>query len=148
MARLRSRKLPGEQLPPIFECTVRGPPVSAQSRNPKLLARWKDNVAKAAHRANPAGCLPADRQLTVILSEFSEAATMDRDNMAKAVLDSLQGVAYVNDRQVKHVDVEWCDIEGSFVVRYMSAVVAQALSAGDEFLWIRVFDHVPRKDLR
>lgn len=84
----------------------------------------------------------------VTLSEFSESATMDRDNMAKPVLDSLQGIAYLNDRQVKHIDVDWRDIGGEYVVRYMSRAVAVALSEGDEFIWIRVWTHVPRKDLR
>jgi hypothetical protein len=34
----------------------------------------------------------------VRISEFSEFATRDRDNMAKPVLDALQGIAYENDR--------------------------------------------------
>lgn len=85
--------------------------------------------------------------LEVRISEFSEFATRDRDNLAKPVLDAMQGVVYDNNRRVKRVDVEWCDIEGSYVVRRMSPVVARALSAGREFLWVRVSVHAPRKDL-
>lgn len=83
----------------------------------------------------------------VYISEFSEFATRDRDNMAKPILDAMQGVAYENDRQVKNVHVEWCDIEGSYVVRRMSPIVAAALSVGEEFLWVRVSVHVPRREL-
>ena len=83
----------------------------------------------------------------VYISEFSEYATHDRDNMAKPVLDAMQEVVYENDKQIKHVHIEWCDIGGSYVVRYMSPIVAAALSVGKEFPWVRVSDHLPRTDL-
>jgi hypothetical protein len=85
--------------------------------------------------------------IEVYISEFSEFATRDRDNMAKPVLDAMQGIVYKNDRQVKNLHVDWRDIEGSYVVRFMSPVVATALSAGYEFLWVRISPNVPRKDL-
>lgn len=81
----------------------------------------------------------------VYISESSQAATRDKDNMAKPILDALRGFAYANDRQVKGVHIELCDIGGAYVVRYMSPVVAAALSAGKEFAWVRVTAHVPRK---
>jgi hypothetical protein len=58
-----------------------------------------------------------------------------------------QGIVYANDRQVKHLQVEWCDIAGSYIVRFMSLVVATGLSAGREFLWVRVSANAPRRDL-
>jgi hypothetical protein len=67
--------------------------------------------------------------------------------MAKPVLDAMQGIVYGNDRQVKHLRVEWCDITGSYIVRFMSLVVATGLSAGREFLWVRVSSNAPRRDL-
>lgn len=67
--------------------------------------------------------------------------------MAKPVLDAMQGIVYGNDRQVQRVQAEWCDIEGSYIVRFMSSVVAASLSAGKEFLWVRVSSNAPRKDL-
>lgn len=67
--------------------------------------------------------------------------------MAKPVLDSMQAIVYENDRQVKIVHIDWCDIGGSYIVRHMSPIVAAALSVGEEFLWVRVSAHVPRKDL-
>lgn len=88
-----------------------------------------------------------DGDCEVFITEFSEFATRDRDNLAKPILDAMQQVAYLNDKQVKAVHVEWCDIGGSYIVRYMSPVVAAALSVGREFLWVRVSVHVPRKDL-
>ena len=133
---------------PLFEACVRGPPVSAQSRSRNLLKAWQATVAGAARAAWPSTAAPIRDAVTVTVSEFSEAATMDRDNMVKPILDSPQEIVYENDRQVMRVDVEWADIDGSFTVRYMSPSVALALSAGDEFIWIRVWPHSARKDLR
>ena len=104
-------------------------------------------VAAATRSAWPDDKPPMACDVEVYISEFSEFATRDRDNMAKPVLDAMQGVVYGNDRQVKNLRVEWCDIDGAYVVRHMSPIVAAALSVGEEFLWVRVSAHVPRKDL-
>jgi crossover junction endodeoxyribonuclease RusA len=85
--------------------------------------------------------------LEVSISEFSVFATTDRDNMAKPILDAMQKIVYDNDKRVKNALAEWCDIEGSYRVRYMSPVVAAALSAGKEFVWVRVSRYVPKTTL-
>jgi crossover junction endodeoxyribonuclease RusA len=132
---------------PVFEFCVAGPAVSAQAKNKRLLRDWSTRVAAAARRAWPKGKPPTVANVEVYISEFSEFATADRDNMAKPVLDAMESIVYKNDKQVKHLHVEWCDIEGSYVVRYMSPVVAAALSAGTEFLWVRILRNSPRKSL-
>lgn len=134
-------------LRPDLEFQLPGPAISAQTRNRRLLREWSARVAEAARAAWPVNRLPMTGDVEVAISEFSEAATRDRDNMAKPILDTMQGLAYENDRQVKSVHVEWCDIAGAYVVRYMSPIVAAALVAGREFLWIRVSAHRPRKGL-
>ena len=104
-------------------------------------------VAAASRAAWPNGRAPTACDVEVRISEFSEYATRDRDNMAKPVLNAMQGVVYENDKQVKTLHVDWCDIDGAYVVRHMSPVAAAALSAGHEFLWVRVSAHAPRKEL-
>jgi crossover junction endodeoxyribonuclease RusA len=106
-----------------------------------------DQVKEAARRSWREDWPPWDCDVTVQITEFSEIATRDLDNLAKPILDAMQGVAYINDRQVKALHVDRCDIEGSYVVRYMSPVLAAALSEGDEFLWVRVSPFVPRSRL-
>ena len=130
-----------------FEFQIQGPAISAQAKNKQRLREWASRVTAAARAAWPSGTPPMAGDVEVSITEFSEFATRDRDNMAKPILDAMQQVAYVNDRQVKTVHIEWCDIGGSYVVRYMSPVVAAALSVGREFLWVRVSAHAPRKDL-
>ena len=104
-------------------------------------------VTAAAWSAWPAGRPPLTVDVEVAISEFGDYPSRDRDNMAKPILDAMQGVVYDDDRQVKSVHSEWCDINGSYVVRHMSPIVAAALSAGRDFLWVRVWIHLPRKDL-
>ena len=134
-------------LRPDFEFQVRGPAVSAQARNKRLLRDWKLRVIAAARAAWPDDKPPMACDVEVHISEFSEFASRDRDNMAKPILDAIQRIVYNNDSQIKSLHVEWCDIEGAYVVRRMSPIVAAALSTGYEFVWVRVSAHVPRKDL-
>jgi crossover junction endodeoxyribonuclease RusA len=134
-------------LPPDFEFCVQGPAISAQAKNRTLLRTWIARVTFAARAAWSDRSPPMAGDLEVYISEFSEFATKDRDNMAKPVLDAMQVIVYKNDRQVKNLHVDWRDIEGSYVVRFMSPVVATALSAGYEFLWVRISSNVPRRDL-
>jgi crossover junction endodeoxyribonuclease RusA len=134
-------------LPPAFEFYVQGPAISARAKNRPLLRAWTARVISAARTAWQDRSPPMTGDLEVYISEFSAFATRDRDNMAKPVLDAMQGIVYNNDRQVKNLHIDWRDIEGSYTVRFMSPVVAQALSAGEEFLWVRVSPNVPRKDL-
>lgn len=88
-----------------------------------------------------------DGELRVSISEFSDYPTRDRDNMAKPILDVLQGIVYKNDRQVTSLNVDWRDLNGRFIVRYMSPVVAASLSEGHEFVWVRVSPGAAREDL-
>ncbi len=110
-------------LRPDFEFQVRGPAVSAQARNRRLLEDWKVRVT-AARAAWQDERPPMACDIEVHISEFGEFATRDRDNMAKPVLDAMQGVVYENDKQIKNLHIEWCDIEGAYVVRHMSPIVA------------------------
>jgi hypothetical protein len=104
-------------------------------------------VRSAAQTAWPPDQPPFSGDLEASISEFSERATRDRDNMAKPILDVLQGIAYNNDRQVKALHVDWRDINGPYIVRFMSPIVAAALSAGYEFLWVRIRINIPSMDL-
>ena len=134
-------------LPPHLEFHVQGPAISGQAKNKPLLHAWIARVASAARAAWPDYRPPMAGDVEVYISEFSEFPTADRNNMAKPILDAMQGIVYTNDKQVKNLHVEWCDIEGSYIVRFMSPIVAAALSVGKEFLWVRVSPNAPRQDL-
>ncbi len=100
-----------------------------------------------AARAQKPDTSPTKSEVEVWITEFSVYPTRDRDNLAKPILDALQGVTYLNDSQVRRLSVEWCDINGSYTVRFMSPRLANALSVGAEFLWVRVTTFEPREGL-
>ena len=132
---------------PLFEFCVRGPSVSAQAKNRQRLKAWRETVSHQAREAL-AGRDPFRNELELVLVEFSEVASKDRDNMAKPIQDAMQGILFENDRQILKVGVEWCDIDGYYKVRSMSPVVATALVEGHEFVWVRLFPHRAREELR
>lgn len=97
---------PSEVPAPSFQFCVSGPAVSARTKNRSLLREWLQRVAEAAHVAWSEGGPPLQGDLTVSISEFSASSVRDRDNLAKPVLDAMQGIVYVNDRQVKSLQVD------------------------------------------
>jgi crossover junction endodeoxyribonuclease RusA len=70
---------------------------------------------------------------------YYEIAIGDMDNLVKPIQDALQGVAYLDDRQVSDVTGRRRSIDGSFRVRYMSAALAKAFSDGRPFVHIEVW---------
>lgn len=135
-------------VPAMFEFELSGPAISAQSRNRDLLRDWKARVSAAALARWPTDRPLFTQALDAEISEFSRFPRRDRDNLAKPILDAMQGVVFANDRQLRRILVEWCDIEGPYRIRHMSPVVAAAFVRGDEFVWIRLFPHQPRGMLK
>ena len=81
------------------------------------------------------------------ITQYSEARVADLDNMVKPIQDALQGIAYVDDKLVDAVTVNWRNINGAFTVRFMPLPIAMAFSAGREFVHIRLWPSPPRKEL-
>lgn len=148
MAR-KARERQGPGAPALlFEFCVKGIPVSwrAGRKNDETKRRlqvWRNAVVEAA-RSAAAGTATFTGPIDVEIAEFSEQQRLDRDNMAKPILDVLQGILFEDDGQVSGLHVEWCNIEGSYKVRYMPLVVAAALSEGSPFVLVRIFRHRPR----
>jgi hypothetical protein len=63
---------------------------------------------------------------------------MDNDNMVKPVQDALNGLVYVDDRQITDTRVRKTNLNGSFRVKGMTLVLAEAFARGTEFLHIKV----------
>jgi hypothetical protein len=63
---------------------------------------------------------------------------MDNDNMLKPIQDALNKLVYEDDQQITDTYVRKTDINGSFRVRGMSAVLAEGFCRGNEFLHIKV----------
>ena len=67
----------------------------------------------------------------------------------KPIQDALQSIAYLNDKQVKDSTSNWRNINGAFVIRFVSLPLALALafSRGQEFLHIRIWKSPEQEEL-
>ena len=127
---------------PVVEFTVPGPPVSAQSHNKLLLQTWKNTVRTEARRVCAALNVnaPMTGSLRFVCTNYYEgpSAPLDDDNMVKPIRDALQGIVYVNDKQISDSAVRQTSIDGPVVIRGASLAIALAYCKGDEFVYVKV----------
>lgn len=77
-------------------------------------------------------------RVRVAVVYYYETSPPDVDNFHKPIQDALQGIVYENDRQVSDAAPSKREVNGSFRVRGMSAVLAEGFVSDVEFLYIRV----------
>ncbi|CAN5563726.1 hypothetical protein BH10CHL1_BH10CHL1_07220 [soil metagenome] len=121
-----------------FEFTVDAPPISHQTRRAQRLQAWKQVVRNAAIQRWPKNTSPFKSRLKITVCYYHDgvAVRIDNDNMVKPIQDALNGLVYEDDRQITDIQVRKTDINGSFRVRGMSPVLADAFIKGKEFLYI------------
>jgi crossover junction endodeoxyribonuclease RusA len=124
-----------------FEFTIKGPPVSHQTRNKQRLRQWKNDVAAAATAAWPHPNAVTD-DVSVTITYYYEGASPDVDNIIKPIQDALIGIVFNDDDQVVDTKSRKRLIDGSFRIRGASAVLLSAFADGDDFLHIKV-DEAP-----
>lgn len=146
MARRSARWQQAQDIPALEVC-VHGQPVSAQTGNRRALQAWKDRVRAACEAAWMSGQPPIEGSVTIRVTHYFEVRIGDVDNLMKPIQDALQGVAYMNDKQVTDVTGNRRDIEGSFRVRYISERLAAAFTDGRPFVHIRVWQSPKREEL-
>jgi Holliday junction resolvase RusA-like endonuclease len=122
----------------VLEFTVEGPPVSHQTHDRANLQAWKQTVRAAASKAWTGA--PETGPVKLVLMNFHEGPTapLDDDNMAKPIRDALNGLVYLDDRQITHAEHIQQSIDGLFRVRGASLVILEAFHRGKEFVYVRV----------
>jgi len=124
-----------------FEFTIKGPPVSQQTRNRQRLLQWKTSVAAAA-TAVWAHANPVSDDVAVTITYYYEDSCPDVDNIIKPIQDALIGVVFDDDDQIVDTKSRKRRIDGSFRIRGVSSVLLSAFADGDDFLHIKV-DEAP-----
>lgn len=120
-----------------FEFTVRGVPVSHQSRNRAAVASWQQVV-----RAEAAALWGANRPLTcrlrIVLTYFHEGETtrLDSDNLLKPIQDALNGLLYADDVQVVDTEIRRTSIDQPIVARRASRVLLLGFHTGEPFVHV------------
>ncbi len=134
------------QDPPLFEVCVHGQPVSAQTGNRQALQAWKKRIREACQAAWP-GRTAIEERAIIRVTHYYESRIGDVDNLIKPIQDALQGIAYLNDRQIDEMIGNRRNINGSFRVRHMSPSLAMAFSDGRQFVHIRIWQSRKHKEL-
>ena len=121
-----------------LEFVVKGPPVSQQTRRGERRRAWIANVRQQAQRRWPKDAAPVAVSVMLSISYFYDSVSVDVDNVIKPIQDALKGLVYEDDVQVTDVLSRRRNLSGDFRVNNVSAVLADALGRGDEFLHVVV----------
>jgi Holliday junction resolvase RusA-like endonuclease len=125
--------------PRILDFCVHGQAVSAQTGRRHALQAWKQRIRSACVAAWKDGEPPIRGTVRLQVTFYRESELGDVDNLLKPIQDALQGVAYLDDRQIRDVAGRRRDIDSSFKVRYMSPALAMAFSDGRHFVHIELW---------
>lgn len=94
-------------------------------------------IAEAAAAAW-AGQASISDQVEVHITHYAEVIAGDLDNLTKPIQDALQGVVFLNDRQVRDLRGRRRDIDAAYRVRFISKPLAAAFADGRPFVHILV----------
>jgi Holliday junction resolvase RusA-like endonuclease len=121
-----------------FEFTVKGPPLSHQTRDKRKLAAWRRKVRRIAKTlwAHPPLSIPL--KVTVTYYHEGNAVWIDNDNMIKPILDALNKLVYVDDRIIVDIYVRKTSIDNEIYARWESLILLKAFSDGVEFLHVTI----------
>ena len=123
-----------------FEFTIKGPPISAQTRSRQRLSAWKQQVRSCAQaEVNPLADL-VDTDVCVTITYYYDGDSPDVDNIIKPIQDALIGVVFDDDRQVVETKGRKRSVNGSYQIRGVSAVLLTAFADGDDFVHVKVVD--------
>ena len=96
-------------------------------------------MQRAAAAAAAVGATPTtvDVMLRVVFY-FDGETNLDVDNILKPISDALNGLVYVDDRQVTDVYAARRNLSTPFRVAAVSPVLATGLAFGSDFVHVRV----------
>ncbi len=86
-----------------FEFIRLGIPCTVQTRNKSRLENYRRDVRRAAKVRWPGDVPPLTVPVSVAVSHFYTVDEIDIDNILKPILDEMNGLVYVDDRQVIRV---------------------------------------------
>jgi crossover junction endodeoxyribonuclease RusA len=133
---------------PLFDICVHGQPISSQSKQRRLLEAWRATVRRECETAWPRDEPPLRGRIRLRVTFYFETRAGDMDNIRKPIQDALQGIVYVNDKQVTEGTDRCFDINGPFVARWWSRRLGLAFSDGRPFVHIEVWVDPDQESVR
>jgi Holliday junction resolvase RusA-like endonuclease len=126
-----------------LEFIVLGPPISNQQSTPQgrsNLAAWRATISGAATLAWQNAPITIELKAVIINFYAGNEPSVDTDNMSKPILDALQGIAYVNDRQVVQSQLTHARLGGAYHIGGRRPVIVNALKAQAQFVYVSIED--------
>ena len=130
-----------------FEFTFDGPPISLQSKNKTRKRAYMQNIAAIASQKIPQGYVLSTDQLEIKITYFHDGIYPDVDNIIKPIQDALVGVVYVDDNQIADSGSRRKDINGSYKVRNVSPCILESFAKGNDFIHVKIVNHVPSAEI-
>lgn len=124
-----------------FEFVVEGLAVSLRAKkvNPRRYQKWVRTVRTAAQKEFPSGSQPTrSKDITVTITNYYTIVSPDVDNIIKPLLDAMETVVYVDDKQVRKVISEKVDLTRMASIHDPSPLLATSLEKYSELLHIIV----------
>ncbi|NJK73940.1 MAG: RusA family crossover junction endodeoxyribonuclease [Oscillatoriales cyanobacterium RU_3_3] len=121
-----------------FAFIITGKPVSLQINNRAKLQEWKSKVRETAVEALPIGMKATSEGVQVIITHYCITQTSDLDNIVKPIVDSMNSIVYIDDRQVTDLTVKRRKFKEFADLTAISPSIAEALSAGEEFIYVKI----------
>lgn len=128
-----------------LEFVVPGPPISNQQSTAQgraNLAAWKATIAGAATLPWPNAPLTIELKAVIVNFYAGNEPSVDLDNMSKPILDEMEEIAYVKDRQVVQAEFAHARLGGAYQIGGVRPVIVNALQAEAQFVYVRIEDPV------
>jgi Holliday junction resolvase RusA-like endonuclease len=101
----------GVPVPKARARTVRTKTGKVVSFTPKRTARWENVVRLVAQAAcSAAGWKPTAGAYEVSIQVYPARRAGDADNFGKAITDAMNAVCYPDDKSIRKLTVERCDV--------------------------------------
>lgn len=126
-----------------LEIVVPGPPISNQQSTAQgraNLGTWRATIAGAATVAWTKAPLTIELKAVIINFYAANEPSVDVDNMSKPILDSLQGIAYVNDRQIVQAEITHARLGGAYQIGGRRPIIVNALQVQAQFVYVSIED--------
>ncbi|MBE9030617.1 RusA family crossover junction endodeoxyribonuclease [filamentous cyanobacterium LEGE 11480] len=122
----------------MLEFIIPRRPLSHQTRNRANLQAWKAYVEGIAnfHWTDPLILDGTDLRLTLVY--LCDDSPADIDNIIKPIQDAMVGVVYEDDIQISDVDSHRRYLTDTIVITGLPQILADAVAAGDEAVYVKV----------
>ena len=131
-------------MPLTFDFLLQGPPVSVNAKEQGPASRRRYREWKQAVRAASAARWPVTRTalqsdtIQVRIVCYHTDAPPDVDNIVKPIFDGMNGVVYVDDKQVCELNSRRVSLKNDLLID-PPILVAEAIDKYSEIVYVRVF---------